>query len=574
MTDINSTMYQLEEMDTDNVFRQVLPQDHQLQQAPQQDEAGEFDFPHEAIDEATNFTTVQLTFMLVALLLGATLSIVGSGTIIRIARRKLHEPYQRFLVGLCVADIISSASNVLQPFLHPQDEKNLHWARGNDKTCTLAGTNFVFSTMAVSLCNASLALYFYFSVTRSTFLRTNRSTSTSRSTSASLSSSRRGPTSSSNRNRHNYHDISMGMAEKFTHIFNWMFPLCFAILAAVSGVLGFQPELRLCVIFEPCDPETSEKECIDSPLYNPTIPIANTTSIGDNATTTELSYTTAISNLMVTIHLGTILICQLIGIVTTIAVYIHVRGTLMRSIKYTFGSDTTTSHQRNDYQALTPHAQHQLEQSFVQCLLYTLVFLNVLLWTAAAGFQISHKSSTRFVFLILLYFFQSSQGLFNFLVYIRPRIVALRKRYPDEKSYFILLRMAMASTTNQSKLENIRNHNSSSNNNNGNNNIGGDDIGTSSAVAVISNSFRTSVATNNVDRIGLSTSFKSAGTIQGMNQTPRRDSFIKSSFRTPSEESFAVPEEEEEEAEERQRNEDDVVVENERTEDNTEEQAE
>lgn len=70
----------------------------------------------------------------------ALLSILGSASILHlIFIEKKHSPFRRILVGMSCADIISSLTTVIQPYMAPRDSSQFVWASGTDSTCTFIG---------------------------------------------------------------------------------------------------------------------------------------------------------------------------------------------------------------------------------------------------------------------------------------------------------------------------------------------------------------------------------------------------------------------------------------------------
>ena len=99
--------------------------------------------------------------------ISSILSIVGSSTIVRLTlRRKLSTPYDRILFGLSIADMVSSATNALNPYLAPRDTSPRIFAIGNDTTCAAIGFLWHIST-AGFMYSGMLSLYYYLTVRHS-----------------------------------------------------------------------------------------------------------------------------------------------------------------------------------------------------------------------------------------------------------------------------------------------------------------------------------------------------------------------------------------------------------------------
>lgn len=91
----------------------------------------------------------------------ATLSIVGSSTIVyRVAMNPQHTTsYDRIMLGLSCADIVSSLGFLLNPILIPAETSSRVWAVGTDLTCSMLGwlRQLGFSSLGY---NAFLSIYF------------------------------------------------------------------------------------------------------------------------------------------------------------------------------------------------------------------------------------------------------------------------------------------------------------------------------------------------------------------------------------------------------------------------------
>lgn len=93
----------------------------------------------------------------------ALLSIVGSYVIICIARRSYMKrtctPYTRLLLAMSVTDVVFSINLALAPFLRPNNSSTRAWAFGNDASCSTVGLFNQYS-LTTRFYNGMLALYF------------------------------------------------------------------------------------------------------------------------------------------------------------------------------------------------------------------------------------------------------------------------------------------------------------------------------------------------------------------------------------------------------------------------------
>ena len=88
------------------------------------------------------------------------LSIAGSAGIILISRRKLGQLLQRQLLALSLADIITSTSFIVQPFMLPR-WTGYPFGWGNSITCTIAGCMTQMGMTLVAGCNCAISVTFF-----------------------------------------------------------------------------------------------------------------------------------------------------------------------------------------------------------------------------------------------------------------------------------------------------------------------------------------------------------------------------------------------------------------------------
>jgi len=112
-----------------------------------------------------SLSDVQKTILDILPIPSAVLSIFGSSIIIYMAylsrKSRPWTPYNRLLVGMSVFDIITSIALASAAFSNPKETSNKALAMGNDSTCSAMG---FFNQISYSgtLYNASLSFYFLF----------------------------------------------------------------------------------------------------------------------------------------------------------------------------------------------------------------------------------------------------------------------------------------------------------------------------------------------------------------------------------------------------------------------------
>lgn len=93
-------------------------------------------------------------------------SLVGSTAIIYRSCRSLDRLYDRILMTLSIADVLFSITNLVHPYLLPEDTPGLLFAVGNTTTCSFAGFSMTTLPLFITSCNCVLSLYFYLLVCR------------------------------------------------------------------------------------------------------------------------------------------------------------------------------------------------------------------------------------------------------------------------------------------------------------------------------------------------------------------------------------------------------------------------
>ena len=89
----------------------------------------------------------------------ASLSLLGSLSIVYVAHKRLHEIYHRLVFLLSLSDTVVSLCVTLEPYLLPTHTL-YPMAVGNTASCSTIGFLVRASAMCVSLYNCYLSIYF------------------------------------------------------------------------------------------------------------------------------------------------------------------------------------------------------------------------------------------------------------------------------------------------------------------------------------------------------------------------------------------------------------------------------
>lgn len=92
----------------------------------------------------------------------ASMSLVASTIIVvMIFRAGLTSPYRRLIFSMSFADIFQSLALLTGPFSSPRGTIVAPWAVGSIQTCSLNGISFVFGTTAATMYLCTLSLYYF-----------------------------------------------------------------------------------------------------------------------------------------------------------------------------------------------------------------------------------------------------------------------------------------------------------------------------------------------------------------------------------------------------------------------------
>ena len=318
-----------------------------------------------------------------------TLSLVGSATIIHICRRKIKTHLlSRIMFGLSFGDIVTTSALFLQPFLIPTNQDPvLRFARGNQTSCNALGTLMRFPA-SVAAYNCFLSVYFLCTV------------------------------------RFNWKPNESGSFRKWEilgHTFALSIPIVFGIAGIVTDSFNLQALINICELGPlPTDCTVNKDlECIRG---------------GEISLTLDWAYT------------GIQLVLTVIAICCTVSLYRYVRQQTIQSNRHAFAqqqqqqqeSNNTAHRRRSSHQQHRTPMEDQSREVAVQAALYTLAYMNGLLWGLIYRIvydmvDVSGRDSEPafFCLAVLAYCFFPLQGFWNSCIYIRPRYLNWRRRHPE-----------------------------------------------------------------------------------------------------------------------------------------------
>lgn len=210
------------------------------------------------------------------------------------------------------------------------------------------------------------------------------------------------------------HEDVIGWPERLAHCFCWMVPA--ALGGAGVGLEGYQ--------------------------YDPALNMCTLTSSGSNNSVEILRH----------VFQWALVGSAAVSIVVTLIIQWQVRGTLKKM-------QAMTEREDQDLDPDTDEQQLQLGQKLAavstQCLLYTLAYLASFVWFVVLVFLPTNMSNLLYAFQVITATLYPLQGVFNCIIYVRPRVQMLNIMYPQDP-HLVILRVAMSKAGDPEEIERIR----------------------------------------------------------------------------------------------------------------------
>ncbi|CAB9499998.1 expressed unknown protein [Seminavis robusta] len=328
--------------------------------------------------------------------LSASLSMIGSSCVIYMSRRQLERCMQRLVFALSLADMVSSSTSLVMPFLIPS-YIGFPGAIGTHASCAAIGFIFALGVMIGSSCNAYLSIYYFLVVRRNWKER----------------------------------DFTRGI-EIGAYSFAIIVPLSIQIAAAATQSINPSPIINNVCVYSASPWGCNDHEEIECERSTEVIVGA----LGILATSFIFCF-------------------SFIGFLCTFLVWLTVRTTLKRSNRYRFEGGRDSA------------ADERLRQVALQAVLYSLVYLNTLVWPSV-GLYIGgllgseeiqeRKVEPRSVALQYLYWIlYPLQGFLNFFVYTRQKINRLRQLEPGQSFFWYYRKVLSPDIAASSRVDASRN---------------------------------------------------------------------------------------------------------------------
>lgn len=345
-----------------------------------------------------------------------SISLASSGTIavmILKCEKRLTYPFRRLIFGLSIADVLQSLAMVTGPFALPASQDPLHKSHGSTFTCELQGFALHIGFAGVPMYVLSLSIYYLCAV------------------------------------KYNINDkVFSRKIEPWLHAISILWTLAGGIACWSSGVFNIMRSGNICWYTPfPYDCVTNDEvECIR----------------GQNAFT--FGWIFGGSN---AITLAGIITC-LVGVCRTVinqekrmdAYRFSVRVSMesersergfkrrlssMLPSALRFSSNSTDENpaagapaslapslRNSSYvQRVSRKSKKKKRDTMTQASLYIVAFLVSCIWAYLYGFLVTLGVDVPFAINVLFCIFYPLGGLFNILVYTRPKLTSVRRRYPD-----------------------------------------------------------------------------------------------------------------------------------------------
>ena len=331
----------------------------------------------------------------------ASLSLVASSIVaFMVARSRkrtnsilVHSPYHRIIFGLSISDILQSFAMLSGPFLSPAYAPQALWGVGNKLTCNMNGIFFVVGFTSTSMYTFFLC---YFCLCK---VKTNMTD------------------------------------DAFSQKIEWKmhtFIIAFNVIVCVAGLITktFNTvDGKLCII------NASPPGCRQNPEINgecdETI-LRNATLLG--FATRFVTTVLCLAGIIVCM----VKICWHVMITTNTT-----RTTRLSNLRGQHHDVTQQTH-GDEYNANAADllVRHYRRQFFIQASLYVLAFAATHSFTwIGVMVVLAKKQELDSVFLLLASIFYPLGGLFNILVYTRPKVLSHRRNNPEDSWFraFILV---------------------------------------------------------------------------------------------------------------------------------------
>ena len=304
-----------------------------------------------------------------------------------------HSPYHRIIFGISVSDILQSFAILSGPFLSPTYAPQALWGAGNDITCNMNGVFFVVGFISTSMYTFFLCYFCLCKV------------------------------------------ITNMTDDAFSQKIEWKmhtFIIAFNVIVCVAGLITntfntFNGHW--------CTFSVSPTGCIE----NPEIYGECDETISRNAT--FLAFAT---------RFVTTLLCLAGIIVCMVKICWHVTITTNTTRTTRLGHlrghhhDVTQQTHRDEHNANAADllVRHYRRQFFIQASLYVLAYAATYSFTwIGVMVVLATKQELDSVFLLVASIFYPLGGLFNILVYTRPKVLSHRRNNPEDSWFraFILV---------------------------------------------------------------------------------------------------------------------------------------
>jgi hypothetical protein len=356
--------------------------------------------------------------LVVLRMLSSFLSIVGACFVMRVATSKLESTYQRFLFMLSTAIGINALFLFLHPILIPKGDAP--WGVGNEKTCSMVAFFGVFGALLVSLYHNALSMYFYFSVQGDDDTTT---TATANRDNKEKQRRQRAP-----------EDV-VGSTEILVNVICWIIPGTVAIAGAALHVYSFDSKIDMCVLYRDCDVGGNET-CVSLDYYG---------SVNRYGTYTSEILRNTFQWMLVSSA------CISVLVVTIIQWKVHRASKTSRIAARQYATEEIDPEGVQERQ----HAIQKLAAVSTQCVLYTLSYLNSYVWFIALMFLPANNVNLLYAFQLIASTLYSSLGVFNCIIYIRPRVQMLQIMYPQDP-FVVIVRVAMSKAGDLDEIEMVR----------------------------------------------------------------------------------------------------------------------
>eukprot|EP00536_Pseudo-nitzschia_multiseries_P000965 jgi/Psemu1/2177/gm1.2177_g len=366
-------------------------------------------------------------------------SMFASIVVVRISSPKLDTAYQRIVFLLNIALVINSIFLGLHPLLVDNSgSHSAYWAIGNSTTCSILGFFLTFGSLAVSMYHTALAFYFYFSI--QTIYDEHKNQNNNNNDDDDNDNSGKKDTESVSSETSSEEKFCPG-SEIMENVVCLLVPVVIAGVAACLNSFGYDPSIGFCTFHGS----------------------SNTNRDGDTSWRVPRN-----------VFRWTLVASGAITVLVTLIIRLRVAAHQTKQCNNAENSGDIGRNKKNSNRSESsvtdPDADLDREERIIigqklraisaQSMFYTVSYLSSYFWFITLAFLSATDGASKnvklvYAFQLMTVIFYPLLGVFNCVIYVRPRVQMLRIMYPED-SFAVALRVCVSKAGDREEIEKVR----------------------------------------------------------------------------------------------------------------------